>query len=165
MTLISRVPQPPRQQPKEWLEILTDDPARPKNGGISEASIVSVCLFAAALVFIFSLVIIRPFLLSYHATAYPFLATASFTSIALVGGALALLIIITITILLKPLRKWKEALLKVILVGLSAIVAAWFLFLFIQEVWLWLNAKDYLPHDLLTVEDLIQAIRYLINSN
>jgi hypothetical protein len=61
------------------VEILTHDPTRPKEA-ISTISAILVVLTSLSLLFFLAVIVVWPFLLLWHTTPYPNLATVSFTT-------------------------------------------------------------------------------------
>lgn len=91
-----------RRPPADWRQVLTYDPTRPKQwistlGALVAASFLLVVLFSVAVV------VIQPFLLLFHTTPYPNLATVSFNTF-LIAGSLCLLSFSYLTIRL--FRYW-----------------------------------------------------------
>ena len=158
MTIVRSVHQPPSQQPKEWMEILTADPARPKNLFIMEASATWVTLFTAGLLFTLSTIVIQPFFLLFYSTRYPNLATASFTSVTLSAGALSLVTLAYIISILRQYLKRSDKVLQIIANGFVIFIAGWFSFLLFREAILWLINLDGVERVILGIQDLIQSI-------
>jgi hypothetical protein len=161
--VIRRAPQPPSRQPREWVEILTADPARP-NRLVTEVSALGVSLFVVGLLFALSTIIIQPFLLLYHATKYPNLATTSFTSIALAAGALTLVTLAFLFLILRPYLRLLFIAIGVVASLIIVVVVGTFFFLFIREILLWVLVPNGLPRILIAIQDLIQSILYTIKA-
>ncbi len=82
MALMRRSSLARRNQPEDWVAILTADPVRRKRW-VTDASIMGVTLFVTSLMFTLAVIIVQPVLLMYHSTLYPNLATLAFTSLIL----------------------------------------------------------------------------------
>ncbi len=132
-----------RRPPADWRQVLTHDPTRPKQwistlGALVAASFLLVVLFSMAVV------VIQPFLLLFHTTPYPNLATVSLTTF-LVASMFFLLSIPRSKQFYKARRIIKKGLF-ILLMLLGLYLTAWFLALVIQEALGWLKFGDKLVY-------------------
>lgn len=147
-----------RRTPSDWRDILTHDPTRPKDW-ISTISALIAAAFLLVVLFSLAVVLIWPFLLIWHITPYPNLATVSFTTF-LVAGSLFLLATgyMTFRLFRYWLLRWfpgdtviiwrqkiiygLKMIVKITAALIFAALAGYFLFRVSQDALAWLNFDE-----------------------
>jgi hypothetical protein len=132
-----------RRQPQDWCEMLTADPTKPRNWTnywLSILSGIAIMISLLALLFCVAVILIQPFLLLWHETPYPNLATVSFTTFL---GALTLFLLsIIMATRLSINKRYVKRFLLIFLVLLVVLFATMFFFLISREAIWWTITKS-----------------------